>query len=179
MSIKSPYKEMGVNINQVLHGGRPKDPKGKVYPERGKRPAFPNKYFITQQEYFEFGEKYKVYGVEANLLKKKLDTLVRELTLKEAQGCVLGIDCAGVLQAGHVFSRAHYSTRWDLVNVFTQCWKCNYTHGRDQSKYFLWYIDRFGLPKFQELDKKAHSISNFKDFDLQEMLLKLDTIGGE
>jgi hypothetical protein len=38
-----------------------------------KKKAFPNEYWINQQEYFDFVDKHKVFGKEACELKKKMD----------------------------------------------------------------------------------------------------------
>jgi len=35
------------------------------------------------------------------------------------------------LTCGHVFSRAHYGTRWDELNAFCQCTGCNLRHEYD------------------------------------------------
>ena len=41
--------------------------------EMKKRSAFPNKYLKSQQEYFDFVDKYHIFGREANVLKKKIN----------------------------------------------------------------------------------------------------------
>jgi len=37
MSIKSPYKENKINIKDLLGLTKPKNPKGVIYPQRGKK----------------------------------------------------------------------------------------------------------------------------------------------
>ena len=41
---------------------------------KSKVPAFPNEYFRSQGEYFAFGEKYGVWGPQAQQLKKELSS---------------------------------------------------------------------------------------------------------
>lgn len=120
-------------------------------------------------------KKLKTKKPSRKSLIMKLDILVSKIVRERNPYCVQCGLKGKQLGAGHVFSRKYYSTRWDLDNVFTQCWPCNYTHGRDQAKYFLWYINKFGLDKFRELDKKAHQVSHFKTSDLQALL---DQLGG-
>lgn len=120
-------------------------------------------------------KKLKIKKPTRKSLIRKLDNKVSEIVRKRDTNCVICFSTKQIT-AGHLFSRRFYSTRWDLDNVFTQCWPCNYTHGRDQSKYFLWYINKFGLEKFKELEKKAHQVSHFKTADLVEFLEQMKGI---
>lgn len=61
-NIKSPYKEDNFNISENL---------GTT--SRRKVPTFPNQYFRSQEEYFNFTKTYKLYGADANNLKKAMD----------------------------------------------------------------------------------------------------------
>src|SRR5438045_3702306 len=102
-------------------------------------------------------------------LKKKLDTLVSLIVRKRDGKCVMcGSDQR--LQCGHVFSRVHLSTRWDLENCHTQCASCNYKHELDAWPYYRWFISKFGQKRFDDLYEKHNQIEKLKDFQLEEML---------
>ena len=103
---------------------------------------------------------------------KKLDKLVSEIVIKRDKHCII---CGSTKQlgAGHLFSRRFYNGRWDLDNVFAQCWACNFKHTKDPYPYWNWYIKKFGLRKFNKLAEKVRQITHFKDHQLQEMYEKL------
>lgn len=76
-------------------------------------------------------------------------------------------------RSGHVFSRKHYSTRWDTFeggNAYPQCWKHNFAHVRDQYPYFKWFRDKYGDEEFERLRVRHVQITNFKKHDLERML---------
>ena len=60
----------------------------------------------------------------------------------------------GIMQAGHLFSRVNYSTRWDELNTHCQCKSCNYTHEFNPHIYVNKFIDKYGLEKYQDLTFK-------------------------
>ena len=108
-------------------------------------------------------------------LVRKLDTLVSKLVRKRDKYCV---QCGTTyrLTAGHIFSRRSYSTRWDLENVFAQCWSHNFQHGFDNYDYYKWYQDKFGVEKFDELRFKFKSSVKYHLADLEELNEELDII---
>ena len=104
-------------------------------------------------------------------LIKKLDTLVSKYIRKRDQKCV---QCGKVdtLTNGHVFSRRHYATRWDISskgNCHCQCWGCNYKHSYDNYDYYKWYVDTFGSERFEELRGESKLSKKFKNYDLEEL----------
>ena len=48
------------------------------------------------------------------------------------------------LQAGHFMSRKHYSTRWDEINVQTQCSGCNVFRYGEQFKFGMYLEQAYG-----------------------------------
>lgn len=111
-------------------------------------------------------------------VKKRLDILHSKVIRALEPACVC---CGSVnqLTAGHIFSRRHLVTRWDIDsdgNVHTQCWPCNYKHVRDQYPYFNWYIEKFGLDKFEELRSRHNQDSTLKTFHLLELEEQLKTV---
>ena len=106
-------------------------------------------------------------------LIKKLDRIVSE-TVKLRDECCVICGSKKQLGAGHVFSRNHYSTRWDLANVFCQCWSCNFRHRvKDPMPYYNWYIEKFGWKKMQKLYKRWKETKPIKTYDLEKLHKKL------
>lgn len=103
-------------------------------------------------------------------LVKRLDEIVSQIVRKRDKKCVT---CGSVKQlgCGHIFSRAHYSTRWDLDNCHAQCWVCNYkARWSDTIFYPEWYREKFGEKKFLKLYEKWKTITHYKDSDLNVLL---------
>lgn len=103
-------------------------------------------------------------------LVEKLDKAVSEFVRKRDKKCVL---CGRVdtLQAGHVFSRRAYATRWDYKrNVFGQCGGCNLKHTFNPIPYYTWYKQRFSEQQFNELYKDFVSIRKWTDKELEDLL---------
>lgn len=102
----------------------------------------------------------------------KLDTLVSKIVRARDKVCVV---CLSVDKptAGHVFSRGTYATRWDMKNVFQQCWPCNYRHVRDQWPYFNWYITKYGQAEFDALRARFQNVKPVKTLELQSLFEQL------
>ena len=107
----------------------------------------------------------------------KLDAIVTKITFKrDGNRCVV---CGGDYRMGngHVFSRRHYSIRWDVRpdgNCHPQCAKCNIWHNTDPVPYFSWYQNKFGMDRFNKLHEEWVEITHFKDWQLEEMCEKLE-----
>ena len=107
---------------------------------------------------------------------KKLDDVVSEIVRARDKKCVM---CGSTerLQNGHVFSRRHNSLKWDIRadgNCHAQCATHNFLHShKDSYPYFKWYIDEFGIEKFEEMRAEWDVITHFKMHDLRELYDKL------
>ena len=115
-------------------------------------------------------------------LKKKLDKVVTQILLKQGSQCVV---CGSKTQlgCGHIFSRTHLATRWDITpdgNCHLQCWPCNYKHVHNQYPYNMWYVHKFNQDKFDELYQRWNSPCPMKQWQIQakyeELKDLLDTI---
>ena len=74
------------------------------------------------------------------------------------------------VDAGHFCSRRHYSTRWNTLNVFEQCKKCN-GFGGGENYIMGKYIDKtFGVGTADEMIAKSRQIQKFSNTDLEEMI---------
>ena len=105
---------------------------------------------------------------------KKLDKLVFEIVLKRDGGKCVVCGSKEKLSPGHVFSRRHLATRWNLQNVHVQCIPCNYLHVRDQYPYFNWFVRTYGQVALDDLRAKYQLITHYKIKDLEEMYADLE-----
>lgn len=106
-------------------------------------------------------------------LYKRLDEVVSKYIRLRDGHCV---QCGNPekLTNGHIFSRRHLATRWDISkdgNCHCQCWGCNYKHTKDNYDYYKWYTDRFGKQKFEELRDRYTQITKLNLTELEELLL--------
>ena len=78
-------------------------------------------------------------------------------------------------QCFHLFSRAHYSTRWLPENCFWSCAGCNLAFEGDVDfirKVIDWYIKKFGQAQYDLLNMSWHKSLPIKNWELEEMLNK-------
>ena len=106
---------------------------------------------------------------------KKLDALVTKITL--AREPVDVMDGSSVqLGVGHIFSRKHLATRWDVTpdgNCHTQAWANNYRHVYNTYPYNTWYIKKFGQKKFDELYQRWNKVTKISTAELVELYTRL------
>ena len=74
------------------------------------------------------------------------------------------------LQAGHFMSRKHYSTRWDEINVQTQCSGCNVFRYGEQFKFGMYLEQAYGNGVAEEMHNKSREITKFSDIQLLEKI---------
>ena len=105
-------------------------------------------------------------------LIKKLDVIFSKYIRLRDKYCVL---CGSPENAncGHLFSRRHYSTRWDEDNAFQQCYPCNFKHNHQPYHYYNWYIEKFGKEKLDELHTKHQQTKKYYDTDLEELYIEI------
>ena len=106
---------------------------------------------------------------------KKLDAVVSKYIRLRDKKCV---QCGKQenLSNGHVFSRRAYNTRWDVSedgNCHTQCWGCNFSHGKDNYDYYKWYVDKFGQERFDKLRLEYRESVKFTTVELEELYEEL------
>lgn len=111
-------------------------------------------------------------------LIKKIDHLVTQILLKKERSCVT---CGSTKQlgAGHIFSRKHLATRFDIEdrgNVHIQCWNCNYKHVYDTYPYNRWYVKKFGEKDFDNLYDRWNQVTKIKQFQLEIMREELEKV---
>jgi hypothetical protein len=114
-------------------------------------------------------------NIKRKRVVKKLDEVVSKYIRLRDKKCV---QCgkAEKLSNGHVFSRRAYNTRWDVSedgNCHTQCWGCNFSHGKDNYDYYRWYVDKFGQDRFDELRREFKKSVKYTTAELEELYEKL------
>lgn len=103
---------------------------------------------------------------------KRLDSLVSKIVINRDRFCV---QCGSTTQltCGHLFSRRMYSLRWDLRNVFCQCWPCNFRHTHNPQPYTHWFINKLGIEHYNTLYENSRKLTHLKDKDLLEIEARL------
>jgi hypothetical protein len=72
------------------------------------------------------------------------------------------------LTCGHLIPKARMNTRWNEDNAFGQCATHNANHVYDPQVYQAWFIERFGLKAWEELQKDSLVIAKFSDNEIEE-----------
>jgi len=104
--------------------------------------------------------------VEAN------DEVVSLITRGRETECI----CCGSteeLTNGHLFSRRHHATRFDVTedgNCHTQCWPCNKRHQSNKDPYTFAFVRRFGSEALARVRDRALSGEKFTKDELRRML---------
>jgi hypothetical protein len=89
---------------------------------------------------------------------------------------IRGVPKQLINQAFHFLSRGHYSTRWDIQNLWASCAGCNiaFEHQADfVHKVIEWYKNNFGKEHWEALVKRHHEPAKFTRSDLAAMLEQL------
>lgn len=63
-----------------------------------------------------------------------------------------------VPQAGHLFSRSNYATRWDELNTHCQCSGCNMLHEMKPEKYTMCFLRKYGESAYEKLYIKHNTV---------------------
>ena len=81
------------------------------------------------------------------------------------------VTCGGVerLTCGHLFSRAHYSTRWDERNAFCQCAGCNLKHEHDPYPLIAYYLSLYSQEDLDRLHAKWSKSTKLTTTDMLDI----------
>jgi len=117
-------------------------------------------------------------------LIKKLDKIFSEyIRLRDAddEGFVVCCTCGVIkhytkVDCGHFQSRRHMATRWDEINVSTQCKSCNGFHAGEQFKYAQFIDKNYGKGRALILESLARGTKKWSNTDLQEMIDEYSTL---
>ncbi len=122
--------------------------------------------------------KLKEVAYGRQTLIEKLDRITSKITILRYKGkCVIcGSTETGEYNRpnnGHLITRKIYKLRWDIRkdgNCHNQCMQCNKLHIVEPHHYISWYIDTFGVNKYNQLVKESKQETHYKDWQLKEML---------
>jgi 5-methylcytosine-specific restriction endonuclease McrA len=112
---------------------------------------------------------------ERQKLVAKLDAAFSEyIRARDGYRCItcgiVGREKDGIIQCGHLFSRASYSTRWTEENAFAQCRGCNLRHEHDAAPFTMFYLHRFGQGAYEKLYLKHKSVFKITNCDIQTLI---------
>jgi len=120
-------------------------------------------------------QKLRKIRASRKTLVKKLDKLVSQIVRLRDKKC---IQCGTTekLTCGHLYSRAAYSTRWNLGNCYAQCWPHNFKHEFDWKPMLDAIVNRMGQEYVDELHREYKTPVILKDFMLEEMVKQFEVI---
>lgn len=102
------------------------------------------------------------------LLDSVFSNTVRQASREEIGHCAF---CPNPIeQCFHFITRAKHSVRWDRRNAVGSCAGCNYRYEFDPHFAIRWYIDKFGLPAYEQLIADGNKIAKFSIADLRDKL---------
>lgn len=108
---------------------------------------------------------------------KKLKNLLWKLTSKYVRTIESNCYTCGKFlpyedrQAGHYWSvGGHQSTRYDLMNIHTQCCACNLYKSGNLAEYAPHLIKDYGIDAFMALQVQAKTARKFTDIDYNVMI---------
>ena len=110
-----------------------------------------------------------------NKLYDQIHAEMRRIAIKRHPVCVC---CGGtnILQGGHLISRRKMSTRFDLMNVFTQCKSCNGKHRYYPEIFTNWFLRQYGQEEFDYLVERSQKTKKYSIPELEELLEKYKQI---
>ena len=117
----------------------------------------------------------KIRESKDNFLNKKLDELWGEIVRSKGYCELCGRKPPEViLHAHHIFSRRHFSTRWDIKNGVCLCHGCHiYKAHKDIQEFADWVQEHLGVEYVDEIRQKAHSTADFTKEEKREIIDKL------
>lgn len=110
-------------------------------------------------------------------IKDKIHAEIRRIALTRHPACVCCGRTDGILQGGHLIpKKKSEAVRFDLMNVFTQCSRCNSAHRFDQHKFISWFIKEYGQQEYLDLIERSKVITKRSKVDLEMLLLEYKKI---
>jgi hypothetical protein len=124
--------------------------------------------------------KWKPRKIKRKTLVAKLDEITSLIIRARDKKCV---QCGSTdrLTNGHVFPGRYQVLRWDIREdgeCHCQCWPCNWRHTYHQAPYYQWFINKFGIERYNELYREYYGSSGFKfsDKELKELYEQLKKV---
>ena len=104
-------------------------------------------------------------------LNNQIHAEMRRIAIKRHPYCVCCGKSDGILQGGHLIpKKSSTATRYELINVFTQCKDCNYRHQFNPHIFIGWFISEYGVEEYQDLIKRSRVVKPIKITELRTIL---------
>ena len=81
----------------------------------------------------------------------------------------VGYDRDGVMQCGHLITRAKYSVRWDEYNAACQCSGCNMRHEYQPEIYTAAWIAEHGVDAYHDMVCKSNQPRKYSVEDIRDL----------
>jgi hypothetical protein len=86
----------------------------------------------------------------------------------------IGAEGDGVMECGHLFTRARESVRFDELNGHCQCKPCNDRHEKHPEIYQFKFMLRYGRDAYADLVKRSWSKEKITSGGLEEIIKKYE-----
>ena len=105
-------------------------------------------------------------------LDKEFSLVVRALGRRERGNkcafCSNPIECCF-----HYITRSKFKVRWDFDNAEASCMGCNYTMEHNPHPFVRYYIEKYGLDKYTQLEDRSRGPALYSISDLEERLERI------
>jgi hypothetical protein len=81
-----------------------------------------------------------------------------------------GSEKDGVMQCGHLFTRADYTVRWDEMNAWCQCRGCNFRHEYDWFPFYHAVLNHYHMDRLDYLTERRRDKKKLTNPDIEEII---------
>ncbi|MEM3335431.1 MAG: recombination protein NinG [Thermoplasmata archaeon] len=130
--------------------------------------------------------KKKTKKLSRSKLIKKLDKMFSDFIREKYKNkCIKCGKTKNRMGVSHYFSRRYLGTRWEVDNCHWSCWTCHTwiknSECLERSKapgewYYNYMIKTLGKERFEELEKKAHTINKLNINDIENLINNFNLI---
>ena len=88
----------------------------------------------------------------------------------------VGYDRDGIMQCGHLITRAKYATRWNELNAVCQCSGCNMRHEYQPEILTDMWIQENGVEYYHELVRLSNTLHKLPTSDIEQLAKEFDML---
>jgi hypothetical protein len=88
----------------------------------------------------------------------------------------IGSEGDGVMQCGHLITRAKEVVRFDELNAHCQCDPCNERHEHHPEVYIFKFMQRYGRDVYADLVKRSWGKKKITNSDIREIIKKYEVM---
>ena len=81
----------------------------------------------------------------------------------------VGYDRDGIMQCGHLITRAKYATRWNELNAVCQCSGCNMRHEYQPEIFTDAWIAKHGVDAYHDMVYKSNQLRKYTVDDIRDL----------